>query len=396
MSKPDASKAASGSRRKPETEVVTAGRNPLAHHGAVNPPVYHVSTLIHPTMESLEKRSQPYAYGRRGSPTSQALTDAITRLEGGAGSVLTPSGYSAVTLALMSIAGSGDHVLVTDNVYGPTRQFCDKTFSRFGVETTFYDPTIGAGIAELMRPNTRAVFCESPGSLTFEVQDIPAIAKVAHARGAIVIADNTWATPLLFDAFAHGVDITLHAATKYIVGHSDAMRGTVTANAATLKQLRETHGNLGLCVGPDDIYLGQRGLRTLAVRLKRHQETALALARWLQGRKEVARVLYPALPDDPGHALWRRDFTGASGLFGVVLNPVSHEAVAAMLDHMELFGMGWSWGGYESLIVPAHINRTARPFHAEGPVLRIHTGLEAVDDLIADLQAGLERLNKAS
>jgi cystathionine beta-lyase len=396
MSKQDASKAASGARRKPATEVVTAGRNPLAHHGAVNPPVYHVSTLIHPTMDSLEKRSQPYAYGRRGSPTVTALQDAINRLEGGAGTVLAPSGYAAVTLALMSVAGSGDHVLVTDNAYGPTRTFCDKTLSRFGVETTYYDPTVGAGIADLMRPNTRAVFCESPGSLTFEVQDIPAIAAVAHKRGAVVIADNTWATPLLFDAFAHGVDISLHAATKYIVGHSDAMLGTVTANDATLKQLRETHGNLGLCVGPDDVYLGQRGLRTLAVRLRQHQETALLLADWLQRRPEVARVLYPALPEDPGYKLWKRDFSGASGLFGVVFKPTSHAAIAAMLDHMELFGMGWSWGGYESLIVPAHINRTARPFVAEGPVLRIHAGLEAVEDLIADLAAGLKRLGAAS
>jgi len=335
MSKPDASNAASGRRRRPETEVVTAGRNPMANHGAVNPPVYHVSTLLHPTLESLEKRTQAYSYGRRGSPTSQALSDAITRLEGGAGTVLAPSGYAAVTLALMSVAGSGDHILVTDSAYGPTRTFCDKTFSRFGVETTYYDPTIGAGIADLIRPNTRAVFCESPGSLTFEVQDIPAIADVAHKRGAVVIADNTWATPLLFDAFAHGVDINLHAATKYIVGHSDAMLGTVSANAAHVKTLRDTHGNLGIHVGPDDVYLGQRGLRTLAVRLKQHQQTALTLAHWLQRRPEVARVLYPALPDDPGHKLWQRDFKGASGLFGVVLKPAPQKALAAMMDHME-------------------------------------------------------------
>jgi cystathionine beta-lyase len=396
MSKPDASKAASGRQHKPETVIVTAGRNPLAHHGAINPPVYHVSTLIHPTMDSLEKRSQPYAYGRRGSPTLQALSDAITRLEGGAGCVLAPSGYAAVTLALMSVAGSGDHILVADNAYGPTRTFCDKVFARFGVETTYYDPCIGAGIADLMRPNTRAVFCESPGSLTFEVQDIPAIADAAHKRGAVVIADNTWATPLYFDAFAHGVDISVHAATKYIVGHSDAMLGVVSANATNWKQLRDTHGTLGLCVGPDDAYLGQRGLRTLAVRLKQHQANALALAEWLQQRPEVARVLYPALSQDPGHQLWRRDFKGASGLFGIVLKPVAREAVAAMLDHMELFGMGWSWGGYESLIVPSHLVRTAKPFAAEGPVLRIHAGLEAVDDLIADLAAGFERLKKAS
>ncbi|MBI1211183.1 MAG: cystathionine beta-lyase [Alphaproteobacteria bacterium] len=390
MSKPDAP------RRKPETEVVTAGRNPLAHHGAVNPPVYHVSTLLHPTMESLEKRSQTYSYGRRGSPTSQALSDAINRLEGGAGCVLAPSGYAAVTLALMSVLHSGDHLLVTDNAYGPTRAFCDKILTRFGVETTYYEPTIGAGVAELMRKNTRAVFCESPGSLTFEVQDIPAISQAAHKGDAVVIADNTWATPLLFDAFAHGVDMTLHAATKYIVGHSDAMLGVVTANNATWKQLRDTHGNLGMHVGPDDVYLGQRGLRTMAIRLKQHEETALALAHWLQRRAEVARVLYPALPDDPGHSLWRRDFTGASGLFGVELKPVSHTALASMLDHLELFGMGWSWGGYESLMVPAHPTRTARPLKTEGPLLRIHAGLEAVDDLIADLDAGFARLNNAS
>jgi cystathionine beta-lyase len=390
MSKPDAP------RRKPETEVVTAGRNPLAHHGAVNPPVYHVSTLIHPTMESLEKRTQAYSYGRRGSPTLQALSDAINRLEGGAGCVLAPSGFAAVTVALMSVLKSGDNILITDNAYGPTRTFCDKILTRFGVETTYYEPTIGAGIAELIRPNTRAVFCESPGSLTFEVQDIPAIAEAAHKRHIHVIADNTWATPLLFDAFAHGVDMNLHAATKYIVGHSDAMLGVVTANNATWKDLRDTHGNLGMHVGPDDAYLGQRGLRTLAVRLKQHQETALALAEWLQRRKEVARVLHPALPQDPGHKLWKRDFKGATGLFGVELKPVSQTALAAMMDHMELFGMGWSWGGYESLIVPSHPIRTAKPFQTHGPLLRIHAGLESVDDLIADLDAGFARLNQAS
>jgi cystathionine beta-lyase len=326
----------------------------------------------------------------------QALSDAINRLEGGAGCVLAPSGFAAVTVALMSVLNSGDHVLVTDNAYGPTRTFCDKILTRFGVETTYYEPTIGTGIAEFIRPNTRAVFCESPGSLTFEVQDIPAIADVAHKHDVYVIADNTWATPLLFDAFTHGVDMTLHAATKYIVGHSDAMLGVVTANDATWKHLRDTHGNLGMHVGPDDVYLGQRGLRTLAVRLKQHQETALALAEWLQRRKEVARVLYPALPQDPGHKLWKRDFKGASGLFGVELKPVSQSALAAMMDHMDLFGMGWSWGGYESLIVPSHPTRTAKTFHADGPLLRIHAGLESVDDLIADLDAGFARLNQAS
>src|SRR6185436_11935453 len=304
-------------------------------------------------------------------------SDAINRLEGGAGCVLAPSGYAAVTVALLSVLSSGDHLLMTDAAYGPTRVFCDKILTRFGVEVTYYEPTIGAGIAELIRPNTRAVFCESPGSLTFEVQDIPAIAEAAHKRGLVVIADNTWATPLLFDAFAHGVDITLHTATKYIVGHSDAMLGVVTANDATWKRLLETHGNLGIHTGPDDVYLGQRGLRTLAVRLKQHFETAMTLAKWLQARPEVARVLYPALPDDPSHKLWKRDFKSASGLFGVEFKPVSQTALAAMLDHLELFGMGWSWGGYESLIVPSHPTRTARAYHTDGPLLRIHAGLEA-------------------
>jgi len=381
--------------KRPETRVVGAGRTPFDHHGLVNPPVYHASTMLHRTMESLENRTQPYAYGRRKTPTIEALENAICELEGGAGTVLCPSGLQACTLALLSAASAGDHVLVTDSIYGPTRTFCDKTLSRYGVTTTYFDPLIGAGIESHFRPNTRAVFLESPGSLTFEIQDVPAIAAAARAKDIVVIADNTWATPFFFDALGHGADIVVMAATKYIVGHSDAMLGTVTANDKHYKQLRETHGNLGLCVGPDDIYLGQRGLRTLAVRLKQHQKTAQQLAEWLRARPEVERVLYPALPDDPGHKIWKRDFKGASGLFGVELKPCSKAAVAAMLDHMELFGMGWSWGGYESLIVPAHPGRTVKKFEHRGPLIRISAGLEAAEDLIADLDAGLERLKKA-
>jgi cysteine-S-conjugate beta-lyase len=397
MSKPKngATGHAPGGSRRPETRIVGAGRRPQDHHGLVNPPVYHASTMLHATMEALESQSQPYPYGRRKTPTIEALEDAICELEGGAGTVLCPSGLQACTLALLATASAGDNVLVTDSVYGPTRIFCDKTLARFGVTTTYFDPLIGAGITDLFKPNTRAVFLESPGSLTFEIQDVPAIAAAARAKDIAVIMDNTWATPFFFDALGHGVDISLMAATKYIVGHSDAMLGTVTANAKYYKQLRNTHGNLGLCVGPDDIYLGQRGLRTLAVRLKQHQQTAMELAQWLSRHPLVERVLYPALPGDPGHKLWKRDFKGASGLFGVELKPCSKTALAGMLDHMELFGMGWSWGGYESLIVPAHPTRTASPFAHKGPLIRLHAGLEAVEDLIADLDAGLERLKKA-
>lgn len=390
MSKP-------GERPKsPETTVVTAGRKPFDHHGLVNPPVYHASTILHPTMEALEKRTPTYTYGRRKTPTIEALENAICELEGGAETVLCPSGLQACTLALLTVASAGDHVLVTDSIYGPTRTFCDKTLARFGVTTTYFDPLIGGGIEALFRPNTKAVFVESPGSLTFEVQDIPAIAAAAHAANIDVIADNTWATPLLFDALGKGADLSVIAATKYIVGHSDAMLGTVTANARLAKRLRDTHGNLGLTAGPDDIYLGQRGLRTMAVRLRQHQATATRLGEWLQARPEVERVLYPALPSDPGHAMWRRDFKGASGLFGVELKPCSTAALAAMLDGLALFGMGWSWGGYESLIVPAHPHRTATKFETKGPLIRIHAGLENADDLIADLDAGFERLKKAS
>ncbi len=390
MSKPE------GGPKRPETVVVTAGRKPFDHHGLVNPPVYHASTLLHPTVEALVKRQQPYSYGRRLTPTIEAMQNAICELEGGSGTVLCPSGLQACTLALMSVASAGDHVLVTDSVYGPTRTFCDKTLTRFGITTTYFDPLIGAGIERLFKSNTRAVFLESPGSLTFEVQDVPTIAEAAHAANVAVILDNTWATPLFFDAFGHGADIAVMAATKYVVGHSDAMLGTVTANAKHLTRLRDTHGNLGLTVGPDDIYLGQRGLRTMAVRLKQHQATAKRLAEWLSTRPEVARVLYPALPTDPGHEIWKRDFKGASGLFGVEFKPCSDAAVAAMLNGMQLFGMGWSWGGYESLIVPAQPTRTASKFAANGPVIRIHAGLEDPDDLLADLDAGLERLKNAA
>jgi cystathionine beta-lyase len=384
---------------KDRTRVVTAGRDPAAQHGIVNPPVWHASTVLFPSLAALEEASRsPHRgvfYGRRGTPTSFALEDAIAEIEGGAQCRLCPSGLAAIATALLAFLGSGDHLLMVDSVYGPTRAFCDGTLRRFGVETTYYDPLIGARIADLIRSDTRVVFVESPGSLTFEVQDVPAIAAAAHARGAYVLMDNTWASPLYFKPFAHGVDVSIQAATKYLVGHSDAMLGSITTTEESWPQLLRAHGQLGQCAGPDDIYLGQRGLRTLAVRLERHWQNGLILAEWLRTRPEVARVLHPALPDDPGHALWRRDFLGASGLFAAVLHPCSKAALAAMVDDLQLFGMGYSWGGYESLVLPSDPRplRSATEWREEGRLLRFHAGLEDIDDLIADLEAGFARLN---
>lgn len=375
---------------KPDTILVRAGRMSDAHFGAVNTPVYRASTILFPDLASMAPGKQTYTYGRRGTPSSRSLEEAIGELEGGAGVALVPSGLNAVTTALLSVLGSGDHLLVTDSAYGPTRLFCDTILKRFGVETSYYPPD--ADITPLLKPNTKAVFCESPGSQTFEIQDISAIAKVAHAHGASVLMDNTWATPLLFDAHGHGVDLSIQAGTKYLGGHADVNIGYVSANASHIDRLKECHGNMGLAASGDDCFLALRGLRTLGVRLRRHQETALKLTQWLAARPDVTRVLYPALPTDPGHALWKRDFKGASGLFAFELNPVSDDAVAAFIEGLQHFGIGYSWGGFESLILPCHIHRTARPFRAEGPVLRIHAGLDDAGDLIADLEQGFTRL----
>jgi len=377
---------------KPETKLTSVGRKTKEHFGVVNTPVYRASTILYPGVAALEARDMPYTYGRRGNPTVESLEVAINALEGAEKTVFVPSGLNAVATALLTVCSTGDHVLVTDSCYAPSRAFCDKTLSRFGIETTYYDPLIGSKIDSLFRSNTKAVFCESPGSLTFEVQDIPAIAEVAHAHGASVLLDNTWASPLHFHALGRGADLSIQAVTKYIGGHADVMMGYVAAKESHAARLVEFHDKSGLCVSGDDCFLALRGLRTLAVRLKRHQETALTLARWCKTRPEVSRILFPALEDDPGHAIWTRDFTGACGLFGVVLKPTSHRAVTAMLDGLTHFGLGFSWGGYESLAVPSDIRRTATKFAAEGPVFRIHAGLEDADDLIADLTAGFQRL----
>lgn len=376
-----------------DTRVVLAGRAPREQHGFVNTPVYHGSTVLFASAEDLAAHRGRYTYGRRASPTIDALTGAIASFEGGAGAVLVPSGLAAVTTGLLSCLSAGDHLLMVDSVYQPTRHFCDATLTRFGVETEYYPA--GADLEPLFRENTRAVYTESPGSQTLEIQDIPAIVALAHARGAIVLADNTWATPLLFDAHGHGVDISIQAGTKYFSGHADVLIGSVSANAHAWPALRETHGNLGLTVGPDDIFLTLRGIRTLGVRLERHQRSSLAVADWLAERPEVARVLHPARADHPDHDLWKRDFKGASGLFSVVLNPVENQSVNAFLDALRLFGMGYSWGGFESLIVPfdaARARRFPSPEWPEGPALRIHVGLEDPADLIADLDQAFAKL----
>jgi cysteine-S-conjugate beta-lyase len=384
---------------KPETRLVTAGRDTKGQHGFVNPAVYHASTVLYPTAEDQVAHRSRYQYGRRGTPTTEALENALRAVESEvcAGVALLPSGLSAIATALMAVAGSADHILVTDSVYRPTRVFCDGVFKRMGVETTYYDPLIGEGIAKLIKPNTRAVFVEAPGSQSFEMQDIPAIAKVAHDKGAVVLMDNTWATPLYFRAFEKGVDLSIQAGTKYIGGHSDIMFGCVSANAATYPKLKDTMNALGLCVGPDDIYLALRGLRTLAVRLARHYQSALTVARWLNDRPEVARVMHPALESDPGHAIWRRDFSGASGLFSIVLKPTPEKAVHAFMNELALFGMGFSWGGYESLVVLFDCTeyRTATKWAPGGPTLRFHIGLEDTGDLIADLERGFAAMRAA-
>lgn len=382
-----------------ETRLVTAGRDRDAQKGFVNPAVFHGSTVLYPTAEDLHAHRAEYTYGRHGTPTTRALQDVMMALEGPqcAGVGIAPSGLAAISTALLSATKAGDHLLVCDNVYRPSRNFCNGMLARYGIETTYFDPGIGAGIEKLFKPNTRAVLVEAPGSQSFEMPDIPAIAAVAHARGALVIDDNTWATPLFHRSLELGVDISMQAATKYIGGHSDIMFGTISANAKAWPMVQETIRLLGVCAGPDDVYLALRGTRTLAVRLAQHHRAGLEMARWLAARPEVARVLHPGLETDPGHAIWKRDFSGASGLFSIVLKPVRQEAVDALLDTVTLFGMGYSWGGFESLIIPFDCEgyRTATKWSPGGPTLRLHIGLENVEDLKADLDRGFAALKKA-
>jgi cysteine-S-conjugate beta-lyase len=387
-------------QRHADTRLVTAGRDPKSYHGFVNPPVYHASTVLYPSAEDYVAHRARYHYGRVGSPTTEALELALQDLEGPncAGVALLPSGLAAISTALLSVVKAGDHILVTDSAYSPTRSYCNGILKRLGVTTSYFDPLAGAEIAEQFRPNTAAIYLESPGSLSFEMQDTAVIAKVAHDKGAVVLMDNTWATPLYYRPLDHGVDLAIQAGTKYIGGHSDLMLGTVSANSATVASLKNTVFLSGLCEGPDDVYLGLRGLRTLSVRLERHFKSGLAIGRWLEQRPEVLRILHPAMENNPGYPLWKRDFTGASGLFGMVLKPVPQKAVYAFLDTLELFGIGASWGGYESLATPFDCSaiRTATRWQPGGPTVRFHIGLEAVDDLVADLERGFAALAAAA
>ena len=372
------------------TRLAHIGNNPRDFFGFVNPPVVHASTVLFPDAATMASRKQRYTYGTRGTPTSDALAAAIDELEGSAGTIVVPSGLAAVTVPLLGFLAAGDHILITDSVYRPTRHFADTMLMRLGVEVDYYDPIIGGGIAALMKPNTKVVFTESPASNTFEMQDIPAIAAAAHAGGAIVMMDNTWATPLYFKALDFGVDVSIHAATKYPAGHSDVLLGTVSANEACWPKLHEAFLTLGCCSGPDDVYQVLRGLRTMGVRLERHQESALAVARWLEGRPGVARVLHPALESFPGHALWKRDFAGSSGIFSIVLDGGGDRQAHAFLDALRIFGLGYSWGGYECLAVHVSLSdRVIAKGPYEGPILRLQIGLEDVEDIKADLERAL-------
>lgn len=391
-------KSKSPSKTEQRTKLLHVGRNPEDQYGFVNPGIYRGSTVIFPTLDRLKNANQEFVYGRNGTPTIRNLEKAIAELEGGARTVLTPSGLSAITAALLAFVKAGDHILVSDSVYAPTRRFCNKVLAPLGVTTTYYDPQIGEKIADLFAPNTKLLFAEAPGSQTMEMQDIRALTKVAKASGAITLMDNTWATPLYFKPFEHGVDVSIQAATKYISGHSDLMLGAITANEETQERIKAAHDNLGLCPGPEDASLALRGLRTMAVRLERHAQSAITIAKWLQTRPEIHKVIFPALEGDDGYEIWKRDFTGACGLFSVVLNPVPEKALAAFLDNLELFGMGYSWGGYESLIIPFDPNsyRSVKKWEYPGPSLRIHIGLDDQNDLKNDLEQGFERMSQAT
>ena len=386
---------------KKDTLLARAGRDPARHQGMVNTPVFRTSTVIFPDLETYEARDgddyKKVRYGLYGTPTTFALEEAVARMEGGHAAVAVPSGLAAITAALCAYVKTGDHLLVPDSVYTPTRTFCDRYLKANGVEVEYYDPLVAGSIERYFKGNTRAVFCETPGSLSFEMQDIPAIAAAAHRRGLAVLADTTWGTPYFFRSFEKGIDVSIHAATKYIAGHSDVVMGIIVTNEQHWLTVRRTVAHYGFGVSPDDCYLALRGFRTIGVRMTRQMESGLKVARWLQSRPEVKRVIYPALEDDPGHAIWKRDFTGAASLFSVVLAPAQERQVAAFINSLQIFGIGSSWGGFESLAIVARIERyrTATKWNPGGPVIRLHIGLEDPDDLIADLERGFSALGKA-
>jgi cystathionine beta-lyase len=380
---------------KKDTLLTHVGRDPAQTHGTVNMPVYRTSTVVFQDLESYETRDpddfKSMRYGIHGTPTTFAFEDAVAKMEGGHMAVAVPSGLAAITAALCAFVKQGDHLLMTDSAYAPTRIFCEKQLRKNGIEVEYYDPLTGTGIDKLIRTNTKAVFCEAPGSLTFEMQDIPAIAAAAHARNIPVLADTTWGTPYFFRSFERGVDVSIHAATKYIVGHSDVMMGVIVTNEKYWLPVRQTVGEFGFCVSPDDCYMALRGFRTIGVRMKQQMANALFVARWLQARAEVQSVLYPPLENDPGHAIWKRDFDGAASLFGIILRTNDRARVTAFVNALKLFGIGSSWGGYESLVTAPHPEkvRTATQWNPGGAAVRLHIGLEDPADLVADLEQAL-------
>lgn len=372
------------------TLLAHSGYDPRDYHGFINPPVVHGSTVLFPDAQTMKARKQRYTYGTRGTPTSDALAAAVNELEGSAGTIIVPSGLAAITVPLLGFLSAGDHALFVDTIYFPTRRFANTMLQRLGVEVEYYKPEIGAGIRDLLRPNTKLIFTESPGSNTFEMQDIPAITAIAREAGIVTMLDNTWATPVYFKPLEHGVDISIHAATKYPGGHSDVLLGTVSANEACWETLWNAYLTLGSCAGPDDVYQVLRGLRTMGVRLERHQATAFEVARWLEGQSGVKRVLHPGLESHPGHEIWKRDFSGASGLFSIVLEGGETQA-HAFLNALEIFGLGASWGGYECLAAQVSLaDRTVSADDYGGEIIRLQIGLEDAADIIADLAHALE------
>jgi cysteine-S-conjugate beta-lyase len=380
-----------------ETILTHGGRHPEDQFGFVNTPVYRGSTVLFRNLAAMDAQQQPYLYGRAGNPTTRQVEEIITELEGAHETVLVPSGLAAIAVALMSCVKAGDDVLITDSAYEPTRQFASQFLERMGVSARYFDPRIGAGITALLQHNTKAILTESPGSLTFEIQDLPAITVAVKGRGVRVMVDNTWASPLFYSPLALGADISIHTATKMFVGHSDAFGGTISATAQAWPDIAHTRKLLGYFTSGDDAFLIARGLRTLSIRMHEHQKRALDFAAWLEGQPGVRQVLHPALPSHPDHALFKRDFRGSGSLFAAILEPAPRLALAAMLDDLALFGMGYSWGGYESLCIPTKPQnaRTAVPWSEEGNIIRLHIGLEGLDDLKADFAAGLERYRAA-
>ncbi len=374
------------------TRLAHIGHDPRSYHGFVNPPVVRASTVLFPDYETMRDGSQPYVYGTHGTPTTDALADALTDLEGAAGTVLTSSGLSAITIPVLIFAKAGMHMLVVDSLYSPNRRFCDNILTRLGVEVEYFNPGIGDGLAKLMRPNTGLLMLEAPASNSFEMHDTPLLASIAHEKNpdCVVMMDNTWATPLYFKPLDFGVDISIHALTKYPSGHSDVLMGGVSANQRTWEQLHAGHENMGICVGGDDAYLVLRGLRSMGIRLERHAKTTMTLCKWLQSHPQISRVLYPALPEDPGYALWSRDFSGASGLFSFVIKDRDREQCGAFLNALQIHGLGFSWAGYESLaVMPQFQDRVTAYGPDEGTTIRIQVGLEDAEDLMADIERGL-------